>query len=239
MAIRGASYLLSVINYNLGQGAIVLFVNRAKGVRLGLGTGTVLLIMGINLVVLSLLAATAMLGADIPRAAALWPWILALLGGFVVYLVVLVARPAFLARYEVFQPAFRAGLRGHVAALLVRLPHLALIFVAHFLAMRAFGIRPPVPVFLAYMPLVSLISALPISPQGLGTQQVAAVFFFSPYAGADAADPEAAVLAYSLTISAMAVLFMLGMGLVWFRTGMRMLGGRETDSSELASRNLP
>jgi hypothetical protein len=46
MIVRGATYLLAAINYSVGQGAIVYFVHRARGVPIMRGVATVLLIMG-------------------------------------------------------------------------------------------------------------------------------------------------------------------------------------------------
>jgi len=235
LAIRGASYLLAVINYNLGQGAIVFFVRRAKGVPLGLGTGTVLLIMGINLVVLLVLAVVGLSVSVVPRAAALWPWAIGLLVAFLGYLGVVAIRPAWLERYDLLKPALRAGIRGHLAALAVRLPHLGAVFAAHYLAMRAFGVHPPVAVFLTYMPIVTLISALPISPQGLGTQQVAAIYLFSAYAPGDPETQRATVLAYSVSIVSLAMVFQVGMGLAWMRRAMVLLGLRAATASAEAS----
>lgn len=226
LRIRGASYLLSVINYNLGQGAIVLFAKRAKGLSLGLGTGTVLLLMGINLLVMVLLTGGALVLGAAPRAATLMPWVIGLLVAFVLYLVAVALRPAFLVKVELFQPLLRAGVLGHLQAVLVRLPHLALVIFAHLLAMRAFDLRPPVDAFFAYLPVMLLISALPIAPQGLGTAQVAAVFFFSAYAPGTPEQQEATVLAYSLTASGTAMVFMLLFGLLWLRSAMRLLGLR-------------
>ncbi len=226
LPIRGASYLLSVINYNLGQGALVLFVKRARGIRLGLSTGTVLLMMGINLVILLILAAVGLGISQEPLASFLWPWILGLLGAFVIYLVVVAVKPRLLTRYDVFKPLFRAGVLGHLAAMAVRVPHLACIFTAHYLALRAFGVHLPLYDFLAFMPVLSLLSALPISPQGLGTHQVASIYFFARFAPGTPAQQEATVLAYSITIMGLATLFMLVMGGLWFRSGMRLLGLR-------------
>lgn len=224
MPIRGASYLLSIINYNLGQGAIILFVRRSAGISLALATGTVLFIMGINLLVLLSLAAAALSLADVPRAAALWPWIAAMGAGVLVYALGVTMRPRWLTKRPLLKPVFAAKLKGHLKAMAVRVPHLTAIFVTHYLAMRAFGVHPPLTIFLAYMPIVSLLSALPISPQGIGTQQVATVFFFSPYA--QGPDPKATVLAYSVSLSALVILFMLVMGLGWLRRALSMLGLR-------------
>lgn len=229
MPIRGASYLLSIINYNLGQGAIILFVRRSAGISLSLATGTVLFIMGVNLVVLVTLATAALSLASVPRAAALWPWIAALCAGIAIYAGLVAIRPGWLTKRPIFKAVFQARLKGHLKAMAVRVPHLTAIFVTHYLAMRAFGVHPPLTIFLAYMPIVSLLSALPISPQGIGTQQVATVFFFSPYAHGP--DPKATVLAYSISLSVLVILFMLAMGLGWLRRAMFMLGLRPASGS--------
>src|SRR5688500_17781121 len=56
LVVRGATYLLALVNYALGQGAIVYFVNRSRGVPVMRGTAAVLLVMGINVLVLLMLA---------------------------------------------------------------------------------------------------------------------------------------------------------------------------------------
>jgi uncharacterized membrane protein YbhN (UPF0104 family) len=234
LALRGASYLMSVINYNLGQGMLVLFVNRAKRIPVAVASGAVLLMVGINVVVLLLLSTWGVLATTDPRAATLRPWVLGCLGAFAVYLAVIALRPGFLTRIRLFSPAFSAGVVGHLKAVLVRLPHLGLVFLIHWLIMRAYGIRPPLHSFLTLLPVVSLVSALPISPQGLGTTQVAAVYFFAPYAPGGHATQEATVLAYSLTASVIAILFMLVMGLVFLRRGLSLLGGAQPDAGPRA-----
>jgi hypothetical protein len=204
---------------------LILFVNRAKQIPAAVATGTVLLLMGINLVVLLGLATFGVLVTHDPHAVALRPYVFAGLAGFAVYLGVVALRPPWLARFAVLGAAFRAGLGGHLLAVLVRLPHIAAVFLAHYVAMRAFGIRPPLWSFLTLMPVVSLVTALPISVQGLGTTQLAAVYFFAPYAQGSQETREATVLAYSLTTSVLAILFMLSMGLAFLRRGLRLLAG--------------
>jgi uncharacterized membrane protein YbhN (UPF0104 family) len=223
LQIRGASYLMSVINYNLGQGAIVIFANRAKSVSYGRATGTVLLLMGISLVVLILLSAIGLFVTDAPKAMVFRPYVIVLLSAFGVYLAVVAIKPRFLSRWSVAQPMLDAGFRGHLAAIAVRAPHMTLVFIAHYITMVAFGIDIPLLVFLSTMPFVSLMSAIPISPQGLGTTQYAAVYFFAAFAPGTVAQQKATVLAYSLTTSVLAIFFMLATGFFFFRSGMRLL----------------
>src|SRR3954470_23116172 len=56
LVVRGATYLLALVNYALGQGAIIYFVHRSRGVPVIRGTAAVLLVMGINVLMLLALA---------------------------------------------------------------------------------------------------------------------------------------------------------------------------------------
>ena len=71
LALRGATYLLALVNYALGQGAFVYFLNRTRGVKVMRAAAAVLLIMGINLLLLLMLTSLGLLlGARaLPRAA--------------------------------------------------------------------------------------------------------------------------------------------------------------------------
>ena len=113
------------------------------------------------------------------------------------------------------RPLLAAGLLGHVRALLVRLPHLLILLAWHYLALRMFGVEVPTLTAALYLPVVFAVASLPISPQGLGTAQVAALFFFREYSqGGDEA-----VLAYSLSMTAISTVGSLAMGLLFLRRG--------------------
>ena len=56
LLVRGATYLLAAINYNVGQGAIVYFVHRSAGTTVMRGVATILLVLGINVLALLFLA---------------------------------------------------------------------------------------------------------------------------------------------------------------------------------------
>ena len=75
-----------------------------------------------------------------------------------------------------------AGLGGHLRALLVRLPHIAILFTFQIFMLRGFGVAVPVLQAIAALPVVFFIAVLPISVQGLGTTQAAMIFFFARYA---------------------------------------------------------
>jgi hypothetical protein len=206
--VRGATYLLGLLNYALGQGGIGLYLHRT-GVRPARGTGIFLFLLIVNF---GALAAAAALGLALGEG----KWAggvggrglaVGIVAAGLAYLAVVALRPGFLARREVLEPLFAAGPTGHLLALAGRMPHLLFLILGHWGALRIWGIAVPLVQALARMPVVLLASVVPLSPSGLGTVQAAQVLLFAPYSGAlTAASREAAVLSFSLAFS------LLGLG---------------------------
>jgi hypothetical protein len=197
LLVRGATYLLAAINYNVGQGAIVYFVHRARAVPVLRGVATVLLIMGVNVLALLFLTSAGLLIApDAPHSLRVIVGVA--FAGLSVYIAVVLAHPRWLASRPIFDVLLSAGLRGHLRALVVRLPHIAALIAYQTAMLHAFGVAVPVLQALVCLPVVFFVAVLPISVQGLGTTQAAMVFFFARYAPGDRAAQEAAVLAASL-----------------------------------------
>jgi hypothetical protein len=217
LVVRGATYLLAVINYSIGQGAIAYFIHRARGVPVMRGVATVLLIMGTNLLALLLLVTV---GLSLPgtHPAGLAPVVGFVWTGLAVYVTLVAARPRWLASCPIFDVLLLAGLGGHLKAMLVRLPHVAALMAVELLALCGFGVALPWGVALGAMPVVLLVSALPISVQGLGTTQAAVVLFFSSYVPPSAGNPHAVVLGASLTSQTATLLFQLATGFICLRS---------------------
>ncbi len=195
LVVRGATYLLAMINYSVGQGAIVYFVHRTRGVPVLRTTGAVLLIMGINIVLLLLLASVGL--AVAPEAPpGLRTLVIAGYAGLAFYTLVAWWKPRFLASRPLFEVLLSAGLRGHLKALVVRVPHLASLVLFTYTALRAFGVHVPLEQAVLYLPLIYLVAVLPISVSGIGPTEGLMVKFFAPYAAGD--HPVAVVVAASL-----------------------------------------
>lgn len=214
MLARGATYLLSLLSYFASLGGIGWWVARG-GVQAARATGAVLLMMVSNGIVLVLIASGGLL-ADLPpdRRELLVLLIGGALAGIAVYLGIIAARVPWLAGRSALAPLFEAGLAGHARAVLARAPHMLLLALLHWGAFRVWGIDIPFLRGVALMPVVLLISALPITPSGLGTTQVLQVLFFSAWA--DGATPEARaadVLAFSLVHWVFSLLWQGGIGL--------------------------
>jgi hypothetical protein len=206
--IRGVTYFFAVVNYNLGQVAMVVVLAR-KGVRAARATGIILFMMGINLVVLVAFAATAVAKVEPRLRVVVW----AVAGLLPLYLLVIAVRPRILASRELFAPLFDLGLRGHLLGSLARAPHVIAMMGAHFAIMRAFGVAVPISTAALFIPIIFVVAVLPISVQGLGTTQAVAVQLLAPYAPSDAA-----VLAYSLYTQVIWALTLVVIGTVCVRT---------------------
>jgi len=219
LLVRGATYLLAAINYNVGQGAIVYFVHRNAGTTIMRGVATILLVLGTNVLALLFLASGGMAVAPaVPAAvkilvAVAW-------GGLALYATLIAIRPRWLDR-PIFEVLLNAGLRGHARALLVRVPHIASLVVFQFALLRAFGVRVPLVDALAMLPVTFLVAVLPISVQGLGTTQATMTYFFARYAPGNPAAQEALVVAASLVGQAIALSFqgLLGVACLKSRVG--------------------
>lgn len=113
------------------------------------------------------------------------------------------------------QPLLAVGILGHIRALVVRLPHLTILTLWHFFALRCFGVQVPLSIAVLYLPVIFAVGSLPISVQGLGTTQLAADYFFTPFAPGG----KEAVLAYSLSMTGISILSNLTLGLLFLRRG--------------------
>ena len=142
LVVRGATYLLALVNYSVGQGAIVYFVNRSRGIPLLRGTAAVLLVMGTNILLLLVFATIGLLVApDLPPA--LRKIVFGAYAALAVYAVLLLLKPRWLTSRPVFDVLFAAGVSGHLRALLVRIPHIGILMVFTFASLRAFGVQVP------------------------------------------------------------------------------------------------
>lgn len=219
LVVRGATYLLAAINYSVGQGAIVYFVNRVRGVPVLRGVATVLLIMGTNLLVLLVMVTVGLgLGGGGSHTPGLTPVVGIAWAGLAGYAAIVAARPRFLVARPIFDVLLSAGIGGHLRAMAVRVPHIAALIAFNLCALRGFGVEVPLGAALTAIPVVMFIAVLPISVQGLGTTQAAMVLFFTPFVRPGAGDPRAVVLGASLGAQAIALTFQVLTGIVCLRT---------------------
>jgi hypothetical protein len=218
LVVRGATYLLALVNYTIGQGAIVYFVNRSRGVPILRGTAAVLLVMGVNVLMLLVLASAGLLVAlDVPPV--LPQLVLGVYAALAVYVVLVAVRPRWLVSRPIFDVLLSAGVKGHLQSMAVRLPHICTLLALSWVGLAAFGVVIPVGRALACLPIVYFVAVLPISVQGLGTSQAMLILFFSTYApGTTSEARAAAVLAAGLLSQAVAFVIQLTIGLACMRS---------------------
>ena len=219
LVVRGATYLLALVNYTVGQGAIVYFVNRSRGVPLLRGTAAVLLIMGTNILLLLIFASIGLVVApDMP--AVLRKIVFGAYAALALYSIQLVLRPRWLTSRPIFDVLFAAGISGHLRTVLVRVPHLGILMVFTYTSLRAFGVQVPVSHAILYLPMIYFIGVLPIAVMGLGTTQFMMILLLSRYVPGAAHDPAkaaAAITAASLGGQAVALAVQATLGVFCMR----------------------
>jgi len=214
--IKAASYLLGILNYALGAGALTVLLRRRAAMSLADAAGAVFVIglfdLGslISLVVIGLSlmgssAAGVQVGVVIGAG-------LAIIAGFAVLRAPIAMGPFDRVReLQVFHAA-----RTLPIGLLARLAALRFAFVGCFMGlawatMWAFEVEVPWLALIVNVSIMLLVAALPIAAAGLGTGQLVFVALFEPWA------PAETLLAASLLLSFALIVTRALMGLAFAR----------------------
>ncbi len=190
LPVRAASYVVAFFNTNLGRGALAAFLSRrlnAPFLQLG---STVLFLVFTEFLHLIAWATIGILQIHTEvRRELLW----------VPPAVVLIWLAVFLyARAGAGPPSIRwllaprewalmrtfrlAPARRYAQVILLRAPMFFVSLCLHAVAARAFGLTVPFAHLLAFLPVIFMVAALPITIARLGTTQAAWVFFFGGFA---------------------------------------------------------
>lgn len=221
--LRGASYLPALLNHHLGQAFLTYMTARAFGVPVARVAGATLLSYAGWMGCLLGLATVALPVAGMP-----WAWLLVPIGAGVVYLVVLALRPARVARITFLAPLFEAGIRGHLVALVARIPHLLVLVLGSWLPFYFFDVDIPVGPALLLMPVILVAVTLPLTPQGFGTRDALAVAFFAQYApGATEAERAARIAACTTSWGVASALAAALVGLACTRFAAQLVDRRQ------------
>ena len=214
--IKCASYLIGIVNFALGAGALTILLRRRANLNLAESASVVLTITSVDLVILMLMAAAGTLVDAGPSGVNAGLFVLLVIA-FVVGMTVL-RMPANLGPIERLRSLtiFQA-LRTTPLSLLSRLAVMRVLFTSSFIALggaafAGFDIAIPLSDLTIGMVFVGVVSALPIAIAGLGTGQAAVVAVFGHLADRET------LLALSLVLTA---------GMLALRTGMGLLMARE------------
>ena len=194
LPVRATTYLVSIVNTQLAQGALAFYVHRRFLTPLGQIAGTIGVLILLEVTQLVLFATAGMLSfpSEVPPGL-LWTPV----GVAIVWTLLLLAAYGKiggdrLSQNVLFQTLRRAHAWQLVTVLALKAPIFILSLLIHSQALGLFGIHIPLMRLLAFLPIVFMIGALPVTVAHLGTSQAAWIYFFSDYAA------EADLLAYSL-----------------------------------------
>lgn len=222
VVIRAASYLPSMLNHHVGQAWLTYFMAKVYKAPLWRMAGATLLVYATTFGCVYLLGLAA-LPFNHGRVGWLAPTIGLIGAAGVGYMVVIALKPEVLRARQTTRVLVESGVRGHLAALALRLPHVLVLFIGTWVPFLFFGVAIPFADALAYIPIVMLVTALPITPQGVGTRDVIALQLLSAYAPGAPAEQAAAVAATTLSWVCALTLVQAGFSPIFMRSAQKML----------------
>lgn len=212
---RAVSYVVALFNTNLARGALAGYLaRRLDQPFLQLGSTVIFLVLTEYTHLVSWATVGLLLSAsDAPRELLLVAPAVAVFWLFFLLYTRLDVRPwqiARLLRGTAGEPRDAGGLRHwslmrtfrvapvrrYAQTVALRAPMFFVSLVAHYFAAAAFGIHIPFVQMIAFLPVIFMIAALPITVAHLGTTQAAWIFFFAAWA------PAPKLLAFSLAAHA-------------------------------------
>ncbi len=221
MVIRGASYLILVVDYTLGMGSVIYFLKETRKIPLLQGTAIMIYYNYINQIALLLLAAAGyiLLGMSLPwLSKGLILCILLLCLTILAIGVVKHSNISFINRLKkaaLMQSFVDSSLQVYLLNTIYRTGYYFTYVLFFYAAVKAFGMDIPFITLIAYVPLILLIISIPVSPFGLGTSQAAMLFLFKDYGS----QPQ--ILAFSLAYSVSVLLLraLIGAYYYWIMAG--------------------
>jgi hypothetical protein len=216
LPVRATTYILSLVNTQLGQGGIAAYLHRRHAIPFWQVTGTVVFVAMVEIYQLAFYSGVGAALSREPKA----PWaVYGVMLGYLVGHLGYFSLPSVRGATGLpILAAFRRARPVHyLLLLLAKTPNLLAAIVVHWLALPLFGIEIPLVTLLTFLPLVFFFAALPIAAAHLGPSQAAWTYFFGDYA------PGERLLAYSLASHFTFMLLNAGLGLLFLRRAAREL----------------
>jgi len=231
LPVRGASYMLIVLNFFVGQGGFTLLMNRWKGLPIIRVTSIVIFTMFNDyflLLAFCLVGAFRLPGVDLTdffkanEAGELvrfivisWVFFWMHIGFYRWYL----PRTKKLQQFK--QRQIISAFREAPTTLYFKLGAVKLvnffagIFFSYF-ALATFGVKVPLLYLFTFLPIVWLIGSIPVTVMGFGTTQAAMIWLVAGFAQGTGSpqEIEAAIVAYSLLWGVLYGLGNLGAGAI-------------------------
>jgi len=225
-SLRGMSYLLTPIHWNVGQAAIVLRLKQTRQIPLLESTSTLLFYQAIDGVILAGFATIGMLllaslDRDLEGLSGILGWTIGIVVLSALNLAVLRTRWPRLRwltwwrGIKIHRVHRRFTLRDLTILLIGKSAYHFLYVLVVYFGTQAFDIHLPFALVLASTPIIQAVGGLPISPAGLGTQQAAMLYFFGGRFGSGA--PEAAIVAFGFSFPVALILGRSLLGLFYLK----------------------
>lgn len=210
---NAAQYFLQIVNAVVAGSAMVFFIHRRKGVAWMAGSCTMLFQAFIDFQLLALMAlvSTALVPGFPIRLSWYYPTAVLCATSLITYFWMR-GRPRWrIAKWCYDRPSmrsFREARLYHYAVLtLIRAPIFIIQGFVLYLELLSFHIHVPLKEVLAATPIVIILTSLPITPVGLGSEQAVIALGFAAFAS------RSSLLAMSLAVSAAGILFRIALGL--------------------------
>ncbi len=215
--IRATTYILTLLNTQLGQGGLAVFLHKRYGLPFWQITGTVLVVMLVEMYQLALYSFVgATLTGELGHSVSPWPY--AILAAYLAFHLWFFSKPrgGRIGSAQVLQTFYRARPWQYLVLLLMKTPNLLAAVTVYWIALRFFGVSLPFTEILTFLPLIFFFSAMPAAAK-LGPSQAAWVYFFGDRA------PEASLVAFSLAAHLTFLVFNALIGLAFLRRALREL----------------
>lgn len=228
LVVKGASYLLNVINYNAAAGGIAYYVSKRTRAPLLESISSMLMLSGIDLLALTLFVDIAYgVNPDFLPGEYKSPilWICALLpAGYLSGVVIWKIRDHLpflkgVSQWGILHCMRASRFRDQVLLIGLRFGFMCIYFVTQYFSLLSFGIEIPMIELCGYNAILTLVGIIPLSVAGLGTTQWAMVVLYTPYAVASLGssdNAEAVILAYSTAMIGYFVLIRVVIGYGFF-----------------------
>ena len=184
--MRGATYLLMLINYNLGQGGMAFYLKRTHKAPVFKSLGTIFFLTCIDLGLILTFGMVAVLRENIVYREISMRHSLTsvtLVFYFCFVLIALAPRLRFppfhwLSKKHLLVAFQESRLIDYARVIGLRLPVIVIILLANYFLFQSFRSHLPMTDIMAYSPIIAVVGTLPITPSGIGTTQALAIEFF-------------------------------------------------------------
>lgn len=215
LLLRGASYLPALLNHHVGQAFLTYTLSRAYSVKLARVAGTTLIVYASWAGCILTFGTGALAIQGDPK------WLVFLIVAGVAYLALIGLKPKWLVDRTLLAPLFETGVVGHLVAVAARIPHFCVIFGSTWAIFEIFGIHIPWQAACLHVPVLMVISTLPVTPLGFGTRDAFASLVFTQYATGTEAEQLSQIGAATLSWGIGLMLASAVVGFVLMRFALR------------------